>query len=556
MEKTPIKNETGQTIAITNFSGQLTRTRNGTLNSGLAKFDTSFGYNPFYKPGQLSWYKATFDLSSVASSGIALAGTSRSESGTVATYVITSTGHLYRIVGEGGGSTDVRTLVTGSPTFTYGADITFYGVANTLYIAHDLGVTKIVIDASGNFVSEAVIGTWDATHFTPIVSRRSFAQFNGLLYATNSDASVTYANNIAEISTGGVVNTYAKLSPSLPAGTYIRDLDISPEFTYMLISASLLPSELIAPVNDNGNTASSNSFLYKWNGSDNGITTGLALPNFGVTALQSFGNNQMMFMYDTFGSSLWDGNQKVLTMRNNKSPMPKATASTGNFLTWTCPDFAWNLDTQAGSIYGSLYYYGSLDGGTVGLWRMFRQASAIGGTIYQMPYQSFTTNRYISVNTSDTVQVNSNGTHIFSFTDYSGSGGSTNFKLYGFYVSPPDDSPLGWSGAMAGVYETQNELFSKRITIKQIRVYCEPTTSNTGFQIDIIDSAGKKVTNGTFTYTFVSGTNQTQLEGAQERINFNPSIGDLYSFGLRITNTGSTNMFINKIEVDVDSSGK
>lgn len=543
-----------QTIEITNFTGHLTRTRNGQMNSGLAKFDTSFGYNPFYKPGQLSWFKSPINLS-LTINGCILAGVSRVESGTLVTYCITNTGHLVRITGEGNGVSDVRTLVTGSPTFTYGADITFYGATNNLYISHDLGVTKIVIDASGNFVSESQIGTWDATHFTPITTRRGLCQFNGNLYVINSDASVTYANNIAEI-TPAISITYAKLSPSLPVGSYIRDLDINPDFTYLLMTTSFTPSELLAPVNDMGNTASTSSDLYKWNGTDIGVTAGVALPNFSVTALQSFGNNQMMFMYDTFGGAIYRDGNKILTMRNQKSPFPTATSSTGNFLAWNSPDFYFNLDTQAGSVYGSMYYLGSMEGEPAGLYRIFRQTSNISGTIYQMPYMGFTTNRYISVNTSDTPQVDSNGTHIYSFIDYSGSAGSTVNNFYAFYVAPPDDSPTGWSGAIGGVFETQNQLFSKKISVKQIRVYCEPTVSNNGFQIDMIGGNGKKVTNGTFTYTFAAGSTPTSLLGTVERINFNPATGDLYSLGLRVTNTGSANMYINKIEVDFTQSGQ
>lgn len=552
MAKTP---QPVHTIEITNFDGRLTRTRNGTMNSGFAKFDTSFGYNPFYKPGQLSWFKDTSNLSAGITQGLVLAGTSRVEAGVLATYLITSTGHLYRTIAAGSASSDIHTLTAGSPTFTYGADIIFFGV-NVLYISHDLGVTKITLDASGNYVSEGQVGTWDATHFTPIISRRSLSQFGQYLYVTNSDASVTYANNIAQIIVGGAVGSYAILSPSLPSGMYIRDLDVSTDFVYLLMTVSIIPSELIAPVNDAGNGGAGNSILVKWNGTDAGVTTGLALPDFSATALQSFGNNQMMFMYDAFGSSLWDGNKKILTLRNNKSPMPGATCANGNFITWTSPDFVWNLDTQAGGIQGSLYYFGSLEGEKPGLYRMFRQQSVIGGNIYTMPYNQIVSNRYISVNTSSTPQIDSNGVHLFSFIDYTGSGGATNNRIYFFNVSPPDDSPSGWTGAIAGVYETQNELFSKRISVVSIRVYCEPTVVNNSFNLDMIGSDGKKITNGSFSYTFASGTDLTLLQGGLERINFNPNIKDLYSLGLRITNTGSFNMFINKIEVDYEISGE
>ena len=44
-----------ETIEITNFQGRLTRILNGELNSGFAKFTTSFGYDPFSKPMNLTW---------------------------------------------------------------------------------------------------------------------------------------------------------------------------------------------------------------------------------------------------------------------------------------------------------------------------------------------------------------------------------------------------------------------------------------------------------------------------------------------------------------------
>lgn len=544
-------------LEITNFNGALTRDLLGDINSGLANFDTSFGYNSFFDPGQLTWFKAPTDFTSIVSSGLALASAQRIEGGILVSYIITNTGHLYRVLGDGSSGSDIRTLSTGSPTFTYGADITFFGAANTLFISHDKGVTKIVIDSSGNFVSEAQVGTWDATHFTAITTRRGMCQFIGKLYVINSDPSVTYANNLAEIDSTLTVTTYAKLSPSLPAGTYIRDLDINADLTYLLISSSIIPSELIAPVNDAGNGAAGSSNLYKWNGTDTGVTTGTALPSFSTTALQSFSGTEMMFMYDTFGASLYEDGQKILNLRNQKSPMPGATCSTGNFVCWTSPDFYWNQDSQAGGLFGSLYYYGRLDATTpVGLYRLFRQTSAIGGVIYTMPLNQFSANRYISVSTSATLQVDSNGTHMFSFIDYSGSGGSTNNKFYLFLASPPDDSPGGWTGAIAGVYQTQVQTFPKKQAIKQVRLYVDPTVDNNSFNLDLIGPDGKKITNGSFSYTYAAGADKTLVQGHLDRINFNPQTLNTYGVGVRITNTGSANWTCNKIEIDYEPSGQ
>lgn len=543
------------TLTVTNFSGALTRQNFGNIDSGLAFFDTSFGYNPFFNSGSLTWFKAP-TAGSVINSGLALASVTRMEGTILATYTITSTGHLFRVTGEGATGADLHTLATGSPTFTYGADITFFG-ANTLMISHDLGVTKIVIDASGNFVSETVVGTWDATHFTPITTRRSMHTFAGKLYVINSDPSVTYANNLAEIDSTLTVTNYAKLSPSLPTGTFIRDLDDSADLTYLLISASIVPSELLAPVNDQVNSAAGSSALYKWNGVDAGITTGQSLPNFGISALEAFSGKEYMFMYDTFGASLYENSIKRLTLRNQKSPMSGATVATGNFVTWVNPDFYWNDDTQTGGLYGSMYYYGKLDENSpLGLWRVFRQTSAISGGIYSMPYNQFTANRYVSINSSNATYVVTNGVHQFSFIDYSGSAGQTVNNNYLFQISPPDDSPGGWTGAIMGVYQTQTQMFPQKQTFKQVRVYCNPTVANNGFTIDLIGPDNKKISNTTGSYTYAAGTDITKQQGAMDRINFDFPAVPSYGCGVRITNSGNVNMTINKVEVDYMPSGK
>ncbi len=539
-----------QTIVIDNFSGRLTRSVNGELNSGQAKFASSWGYDPFSKPGQLTWCKGPAPFYNNAD-GLVLASVSRVESGVIQTYALTNAGKIIKFSGTGYSATVIVTLSTGSPTFTYGGSIVFFGATDTLYVGHDKGVTKVKTDGS----SEAQVGTWNSTQFTPIVTQRLLVQFGQYLYASNSDPSVTYANNLAQITSAGTVNSYAILSPSLPTGTYIRDLDLSKDLIYMLISSSDIPSELLAPVNDAGNSSSGDSALYMWNGVDTGVTAGESLPSFGTTALQSFSGNQTMFMYDTFGSSLFSGGRKVATLENNKSAMPNATATTGNFLSWVCPEVVRNPDTGTYTMVGSMYYFGTLDDTMgPGLYRMFRQSSAIGasGVVYQMPWNSFSTSRYLSVNTTPTISEIANGVHLFSWIDYSGSGGSTLNRYYAFDVAPSDT----FSNPTLGVYETQNQLFSKKISIKQIRVYTEPTLANNGFQVDIIGGNGKLVTNGTFTYSFASGSDITRLQGSLERINFNPSCQDLYSVGIRVTNSGSANMTINKIEVDWDYSGR
>lgn len=538
-----------KTITITNFAGRLTRVLNGDMNSGFAKFANSWGYNPFLKPHSLTWYKAPSNVTAIISdSSLVLSAKSRWESGTLYTYAISDTGKVWKITGEGASASNLASLSTGSPTFAYGADLDFYN--GKIWITNDKGITRLNFDGSG----ETVVGTWDASNFIQN-TYHPLMGFNGNLYVGNTTDGTN--PNIGEISTSNTFTAQQKLSPALPVGTYIRDMDVTPDYTYLIMSVSRIPVEATAPVNDTANGSSSDSDIFQWNGSDAGVTTGVSLPSFGITAHNSFGSNHFSFMYDAQGSSLYDGNKKKLTLRNCKSPYPNASVSSGNFVTWIVPEFAWNLDSQAGGLKGSLFYYGSLDDDVgLGLWRPLQFSSGIGGQIYQTPFNHFTTNRYLSCDTGATSQVDSNGTHLYSYVDYSGSGGSTLKKLGIFYISPPDDSPSGWSGATAGVYETQNQLFSKKQSINQMRVYTEPTMTNNGFQIDLIGSGGKKMTNGTATYTYASGTDETLLQGSLDRINFNFDADDFYSLGIRITNTGSANMCIQKIEIDVDNSGK
>lgn len=556
-----------KTLVINNWSGNLTRQNFGDINSGLANFDTSHGYNPFFNPGQLTWFQAPNSVTG-APTGLVLAGVTIADGSGIGTYCVTNDGHFIQIGAEGSSVTDYGAFANkgqGTPTFVYGADVALFG-GNYVYISHDQGVTKILLTGiTTTSGAQSEVGTWDSTHFTNIPSRRSLCVFDQLLYVTNSDSGSTYANNVAEIGATGLVNNYAKFAFGFGA-VYIRDLDVRPDLTYMVLTVSTIPSEQLAPVNDAGNEGAGQSVVFLWNGdtagslvADAAYTTGQALPSFGVTALQSFSDRQMMFMYDSFGGALFEGGKKKLTLRNQKSPFPGATGATGNFISFMNPDAYYNLDTATANVYGSLYFYGQLDEESpVGLWRLLRQASSLtGGQVYSVPFAHFTTNRYVGVNSSGaTVQVKTSGSMVFSYIDYSGSGGSTVNRLYKFFVAPPDDSPGGWSGAVAGVYQTQTQMFTKKQIVKQIRVYTEPTVANNSFNIDLIASSGKISTNTSADYIYTPGTDQTLIQGSVTRINFNPQMAPDYGIGVRITNTGSANMVINKVELDVEEWGQ
>lgn len=543
---TPTK-QNGNTLEITNFEGALTRKKNGQLNSGLAKFATSFGYDPFSKPGQLTWLEQPVDItgSQITDLIVAMKPRYESASSSLYLYAIGSTGRLYKIQPNSISNPNLDTssvLATlPSASFNYGASLEFYGATEKIYVGQDDRVQSVNFDGSG----AATIGTagfYTANVYRPVI------QFAGYLIFGNK-------NNIGAIdSTATVVSSvvgshYEQVSPSLPPETYITDLDVSPDGVYLLMTTSGINNENIATVSsDRQAAAASQGYIYKWNGTDRGVTAVTSIPSYALTALQTFLSNNMFFSNDSFGASLSNGSQKMITLPNNKSPFSNATLVNGNFISWVAPE----LSANGSNMNASMYYFGNLDDeNPKGLWRVMKYSTTLtAGFIYQTPVNILTNNKYSTVNNAiNAIVTLGYGKHYFSVMDVNNT--TTKFTLQRFLITP-----TGSGTPQLGVWESQNQLFSKRISIAEIRIYSEPTASNNGFQLDIIGSDGNVVTNGTFIYTYTGGTDITLLQGALERINFNTNVKNLYSFGIRITNTGTTNMTINKIEIDWEYSGR
>ena len=239
-----------------------------------------------------------------------------------------------------------------------------------------------------------------------------------------------------------------------------------------------------------------------------------------------------------------DGVQKILGLPNNKSPLPYATGVNGNFTHWASIE----TDIDDNKMYCSLYYFGQLDQeNPSGLYRLLRfNTTLANGYVYQVPVNILVNNNYDTINNAVTAVLNLGyGKHYISTGELAGGSGTLTAKLYSFVVSPDEGLT-----PQLGVYETQTQLFSKRIDVKQIRVYTEPVASGNGFKLEMIGSDGGVLTNGTYTYTFGDPVD------ASERINFNPTASTGYALGISITNTGTTNMTIKKVEIDWDYSGK
>lgn len=528
-----------QTIVIDNFNGRLTRVLNGDLNSGFAKFSSSFGYDPFSKPLNLTWLYQPDDIASSTITDAVLASKTVSPSGDEEqVYAIGNAGRLYKVDPTNSGSTntplyDTPSLIgTVGGTFNYGADIDYYN--SRLQITNDAQLNSTTLAGSVT-ATQSVAGSL----YHPLI------QFQGSLYVGNG-------NNLMEVNSTGLIVNGAKLSPALPTGMFIRDLDVTPDGVYMIITASYVYPDNIGNPTSGGRVQAyaTESYKFYWNGTDTGVTSYEALPSFPANALNTFLDRQFLFVQDAFGMGIYEGNKKLLTLPNNLTPMPNGAAPNGTFLTWVSPEGTGAVNsgtTNYANTFASLYYYGQLDSeNPAGLWRLMRQAPSASNVTYRTPVNqmvnSFSLNRQF---------VSGWGKHYISVWEYNSGAVSSTYHFYRFLLPPTANT-----NPILGVYETQTQLFSKRIDVKQIRVYTEPTAANNGFQLDMIGADGNVLSNGTFTYTFAAGSDETKLLGALERINFNPTAVPGYSLGLRITNTGTANMTIKKIEVDWEEQGK
>ena len=128
---------------------------------------------------------------------------------------------------------------------------------------------------------------------------------------------------------------------------------------------------------------------------------------------------------------------------------------------------------------------------------------------------------------------------------------TTKYKFYKWIFSPSPNMPQTVSSLINAIYQTQTQLFSKKIQVKEIRVYGEPWITDNSFRIDLIGSNGAVMTNGS--QTFIAGTNLTI---GNDFAWYNPGIAPTYALGLWIENLGTANFTINKIEIDYVAGGK
>jgi len=527
-----------KTLSINNFQGRLTRYSDGDINSGYAKYDTTFGNDPFSNPGNLTWFEAPtqIDVAGSVITDLIMAMRPRLESGISYVYAIGHTGRLYKIqvndpttyAPNYDNPVLLATLSAQSPTFKYGSSIQFYGATERIYIGHDKGVTRIDFDGT----NETFIGA--AGSYTASVPRPS-ANFLGVTYWGNG-------NNILAIDSTATVTTYAKLSPAFPVGTVVRDLDVSPDGNYLQIVVSrVTPTDLTSATQDTSSLSSGDSYFIFWNGTDTGYTSYNPYDSYSLNANTSFGPFSYTVGYDLGGGAIYSQGAKIVSLPNSISPNFNSLFSTGNLVGLASPE------TSDSVLKANLMMYGSYDNEIpAGLFRFFRRSATAPQTdVIHVPACAVVSNLFYGSSSAGYTGNQIGSAKLYFSTLETSVTPTTTYKFYKFTTVP-----TGLGTAIAGVYETQNQLFSKKIKIGEVRLYCAPLVANNVITVELIGSNEGVIAGSSKTFTAGS----TNAVGT-DYLWYSPEVAPTYTIGLRLTNSGSKNMIINKVEVDYDDLG-
>ena len=241
--------------------------------------------------------------------------------------------------------------------------------------------------------------------------------------------------------------------------------------------------------------------------------------------------------YDLGGAALYSARQKIISLPNSVSPNFGAMFSTGNLMGFAAPE------QDVSVLKGSLLVYGQYDSEILtGLFRLFRISAAIQTDIQQIPVCVVVSNLFYGASSAGYTDNKVGSAKIYFSTLETDSGPTTKYKLYKFVTVP-----TGSGTTIAGVYETQTELFSQKIAIKEVRLYMKPLIANNEFDVDLIGSDGNSITNSN--KNFEVGNNVT---AGDDLVRYSSDMEETYALGLRLTNIGSKNWVLKKVEIDYE----
>lgn len=533
-----------KTLVIDNFHGSCTPYADGDINSGLCYIKEVFGYNPFGVPGNLTWYEDVERIDPTGSviTDLMVAGKTRIESGILYFYGIGHTGRLYKIQINNPATYDpdynnpvlLATLTDQSPTFKYGGFMDFFGSTERIYIGHDKGVTRIEFDGTGETFVGA-LGSW--VQNVP----RPMQQFTGSLYIGNG-------TNIAQIDSTATVSTYTKLSPAFPTGTQVRDIDVTPDGNYLQMVVTETPlRDITLTTPDTSVLQPSDSFLFSWDGITTGYTSFITYSSTMLTANCTFGDQQYLIGYDAYGGAVYNPVRKLIGTSPITGfegyPLPNAVFGLSNMVYWavTIP-----FD---GHKVGLIDMYGGLSDLEYqsGYWSPASPSAEAPETDIQRIGMCIPVSNSATAGGTSGYTDNIYGVSQVFYSTIETSDSTTVYKLYKW--SP---NPQGLGNATVGaVYETQRQLFQKKCQLKQVRIYGDPWADGVAFTIDLIGSDGNPIPNASKSFTTASN-----LTIGNDFAWYTPQGSPTYIVGCRITNNGTTNHVISKIEIDYALGGQ
>lgn len=528
-----------QTLIVDNFTASMVPQRIGDINSGKSYWLNINGVDPLTKPRNLTWNESPelIDPNGSVITDLVLAGKVRIESGITYVYAIGHTGRVYKIQVNDPTTYNpdydnpvlLTTLTSGSPTFTRGAFMDFYDSTGRIYISHDKGVTRINFDGTSE---TALSGTWTQTVPKPL------QQFIGKLYVGNG-------SNIAEIDSTATVTSSAKLSPSFPSGTQVRDLKLTADGNYLqiVVTRANLP-DMTASTVDTTVIVPTDSYIFSWNGTDIGYTSSQNYPAIILTSANFLADSSLVFGYDTFSGAIYNPVHKIITSLPDvicSSPTPNAVFSVGNLVYWIGTIAFDGVLANLCQVWGNIS-----DDMEVGFWcPFFGTITSPETDVIQTPFFLPVSNLVAGASSGGyTGQIVGTPKAYFSTIETSVTP-TVKYRLYKWNVIP-----TGTGTPFPGIFETQSQLFSKKTKIIQVRIYGNPWVSGNSFQVDLLDTNTNPYTNATATFTVGSNMN-----AGDNFAMYNPSNAPLYSIALRISNLGTTNFVINKVEIDYAPAG-
>lgn len=535
-----------ETLTITEFGGPLTRRMDGPINSGKAKYDTSWGYDPYSKPGNLTWLEQPTSILTIGTGAIVATDNYYSGQSNFL-RIVDSNSSLYSLTVSNGSNPELDTssvigAIPGANTYTTSGAITRFGATTErLFVGGDSAIGRCDIDgANPSIVADVNTSNFNTNRPRPM------AQFLGKIYFGNG-------NNIGEIDSTNTCTTTTKLSPGFPYNTYVQDLDVTPDGNYLVLTVNdtLLGS---SGFDGNDSTITENRIgtsrkLY-WNGSNTGFTAQEQYGGLSIFSNVNYGDKDYAIGYDLGGAAIFKGTNKELSLPKVIAPYPSAAFSTSNMLSFVSPEF----DPFDSKMKTSFFQYGQYDSETPdGLFRLLKYPAQIRNDVKSVPTAlNVDALIYASSIVGATNHIGGTSKVYFSTVESNAQAPAQLIgKLYKFSLNP-----IGARSVLAGVYETQNQLFSKKIAVKEVRLYTDPLSPSVDFNIDLIGSGGSIMSGGSHNFTTIGASS---VATGTDVLKYNPACAPTYSLGVRISNasvTGTNNWTATKLELDIVPAGK